>query len=230
MANCFFLSYDLPTKSKLPNPTRYLRPIAFRINKSDWIIMESSINEISAWMMRCRAKGAIIRLLKFDATVTPTIVQSCVQYIADSLKAELDSCRADFDSAVASLREGSGENGQKSPEEIEEYKAYRAKCRKIIRKNRRLIRDMKSTGERFGIDIGMTYIGTAVAAVEAMDAKWHARDEMLGGLVRKVRAARGKDDAMAKSVEKGKAPVDIFFDYAEDSGADTTKARLAFEF
>jgi hypothetical protein len=92
------LVYDIPAKSKVPNPSGTLRRWGVRVNLSAWIIPDKNVPllPIEEW----RSRGVTAELVRFDENDGETIMRLA----REALVRECTTMRTDLDEGITEIK------------------------------------------------------------------------------------------------------------------------------
>lgn len=92
------LVYDIPSKSKVPNPSNLLRRWGVRVNLSAWIVPDKNVPLLP--MAEWKARGVTAELVRFDEKDGDTIMRLA----REALVKEVDTMRQGLDDGLAEVR------------------------------------------------------------------------------------------------------------------------------
>lgn len=223
----YFLTYDIPENSGIPNPSRRLRRLAVRVNLSVWVIPKHSIpyNYLNGMMER----GAVVHLVKFDDTEGGRLVAMAVDAIRRDIRTSLDRARGSSHRLNTRL-DGSAEGA----EAVAQHKRFRRDTAQVVSRLRRMLKDFEAVAERFGITRDQIGLGAAVAATQAIGAGFKTRARVYAQGIRELEAYAGADDGMVRAMKADAVPHAIAADYLEDrelyTSAQTIRSFAMDEF
>lgn len=101
------LVYDIPTASKLPNPSAMLWALGAPINLSCWIIPDENVPRVP--VAEWRAKGATVEWVRFDERDYETILRlarEALERRLGSIRESVEECMADALEKLAHIPTG----------------------------------------------------------------------------------------------------------------------------
>jgi hypothetical protein len=211
------LIYDIPEKSRVPNPSRRLRPIAVRVNLSCWVVREGDIPY--ALLHEMARGGATWHVVRFDASEGAKLVGMAVEAIKRDIRDAMRRANRSADAAAQKL-----DPAAEDPTEVK--RRYAERARPVVRRLLRLLADVRKAAERFGIEPESVSLADAHAAVSALQAGMLARARAYGEAVEQARMLG--DAAMAGAAAADLVPAGILADDIDDRGGDAGALREAF--
>jgi len=223
-----WLTYDIPQRSGIRNPSRFLRRRAFRPNKSVWVVCKADIpyNLIA----EMKEKGASVYCIEFAAHENDNLVALAIASVKRDIMEKIAATRRIVAQAQRREREAMDNVELSGDERRELVDSLRARARTQIRSARALMKDLRECCERFGVSESAVDLGGALGAVNAIQETIAVRARAVRKAVAKIKETRqgSQDDAIMAALMSDAMPQDIAADYLEDTGRDASELREAF--
>lgn len=213
-----WLAYDIPESADIENPSNELRPIAFRQQKSMWIIQEGDIPY--ALVARLREVGAEVDIIRFDASEAPKLLRMAVKAIARDIRETVANARRSEAAALARMEEN--EDTDKA------LTRYNADRNRIIKTMGRNIRDLRQLAERFNVIDRVANLDDAVTATRSLRVRMLQRAKAYADTVNELASLMGEDNEVVRAGRRSRIPGPILADYADENGANGEKLRSKF--
>jgi hypothetical protein len=215
------LTYDIPKKSGLTNPSPVLRRVGFRVNFSTWALPQEKVPY--PLLAALTEGGARWTIVKYDAGEADKLIGMAVealrQEVARAGRSAEQSCERARERIEVALRaEGA------TPDATEaESERYWRRCRSALRRAERLLEDAERAALSFGV-------GGSVRTDE-MDnhvvALRHACKAQAAVYAEMARAVRGTP--LEAAAADGEVPPLVLADFVEEEcEQDASAARVAF--
>lgn len=213
-----WLVYDIPETSGYPNPTRWLLPLAIRVNKSCWVIMKADIpwNRLNL-MKQC---GVNYHVVPFAPEAAQEILAMAVANIRRDLREAVTRARLSINRANRQL-DAAEEAGD------EARQRYERDARAVINRAKKLIRDIKASAAKFGITDSTINLADAASSVALMQSATHQRAKLYADACTELSRVMGRTDPMARAASADHVPAGIVADYMDDHEIDGAPLRDA---
>lgn len=231
------LIYDIPDEAPIANPSGLLRRFGIRVNLSCWVIREKHVNhpDVLACLQNMQANGATWHTVKFQIGETDKLVDMAIAAVHRDVRQTVASIR------VAVERE---ENRfwDQTVSLADREKRYKTAARAAVRRGLKMIADIRTACERFGIvaNVYGGFLDAMSGNVSSFDATVKARCETFVTAVRSARRAtrtgtrsankNAEIKAAVRAVESQSMPADIFADFMEENEIEgAAELREAFK-
>lgn len=226
---CVLVSYDIPTRSNIPNPSGRLTRLGFRHQLSSWIMPEGAVpyNLIA----ELQKEGAKVDIVRFDASEGPRLVRMALDAIRRDIASQVKRCEANLKKAQTNHLELDAElEGNVSARE-DALKNYELRSGAICQRLEELMEDSEAAIQQFGLAPERLQIGDARAAFEAFQVGIAARAAAYAGATQALRklAQETRDstlNALANAAEADAVPAEVMAGALEDAGDDAAAAAL----
>lgn len=214
------LVYDIPQNRDVPNPSARLRPIAFRINLSCWVIMRADMpwDLLNHWTEN-RVKW---RIVKFDESESENLAKLAIDSIKVEIRGTLDRANRTLSRETRKLQEGDEELRERLSE-------HRKATLRTVKKLRRTLRELQSAASRFGVTDRELGLGDAIEQVGVIGYTMRERAREYVNSLNALAALNGPQDGLLQTLRNGgQVPEGLIGDYLEDAGVNVTRYRKLF--
>ncbi len=215
MSAPYLLMYDIPETVKIGNPTRWLRPIAVRMNKSVWIIQEDNIPYRQ--LDELEHHGVTWYTIPFDVRAMGDIVEVVIRSVVADIRGVVQRSN---DSCAKLTRTIRGRKGLVA----DKVKLHRKKVAPILRKMGREIIALRSAAQTFGVDPIAIGYEAAESSIRGLRSAMLTKGKTMLEAARQLELTY-PNDPMAKAVRTGGVPAGVLSDYLEDKGMNTEPMR-----
>lgn len=221
------LCYDIPTASRLPNPSGQLREVAVRINLSCWVIRAGDIPY--AMLDRLKRAGGRWHAPPFAHEAG----EGLTQMIVDSLRKELaDALERATEAEEKAIDELDGHT-QENIEASGRYHLgkYRQTMWNTVRKLQQALHDVRNVADRFGVADSYFPLADMQTQVETIRFTMEERAKRYAEAGRLCyQSGTHTGEAIKRAVEADRIPAEMVADYLEDMSldAEATALREAF--
>lgn len=211
-----FYSYDIPEKSKISNPSPFLRRRAIRINLSVWCMPEASIPY--SLTQQLEEAGATVYCVAFDAREAENMLSILTDALAKEAKRAIARAEAAIKKAEDKLAE--------SKDSIDTTQAsFDYAAEKAVKRAEALLGDYREAAKVFGIDEKTLPIDASFRAVSALQA---AASNRARHYVEMAKAAMNINPVLARAAQNDQMDPGAMIDLLEENGVDVSDAREAF--
>lgn len=138
----YLFVYDIPSNADVDNPSKQLRRLGFRINKSCWVILEEDIPY--PLIAELVDNGASCHTFRFDVREAGALRELAARELKRELSASLATARRKASEASIEYTNGMGD-----PAEL--AARHRAECRRLISTYRDMLDSLGEAAKRFGV-------------------------------------------------------------------------------
>jgi hypothetical protein len=203
------LTYDIPQKSALPNPSRQLRRCGFRVNLSTWAIPEERVPY--PLLHALTEGGASWGLVKYAAEESDKLIDMAVQ----ALRKEVERIGKSAQRSCAGAERKFGAERDR--------RRYERRCQAALRRARKLLADAESAARCFGVKASVP-TDDMCDRVLALREACKARAAVYAGM-----AKAAQDTALGPAAAEGEVPPLVLADFVEEEcEQDASAARVAF--
>ena len=160
-----FLSYDIPQRIKIANPTAKLRSLGVRVNLSVWIIPEHAVPH--GYLDELREAGAVVYLVRFDESEQVKLLEMARKALENEASRIVKGMEASIERA-AKIMEPEGFLSV-SEEQTERYEKY---MRVVLRRAGKELIAAKCASSSFDLfqQLEYAFAATEQAIKAAQDA------------------------------------------------------------
>lgn len=231
---CVLLSYDIPTRSGIANPSGRLTRLGFRHQLSSWIMPEGSVPY--NLVHELQQEGAKVDIVRFDASEGPRLVRMALDAIRRDIAAQVKRCEANLEKARTNHLELDADLIENVSAREEGLENYELRAGAICERLEQMIDDSEAAIQQFGLAPERLQIGDARVAFEAFQVGIAARAAAYAGATQALRKlAKETQDptlsALANAAAADALPAEVATDalreHGDDAGADTLQAAFA---
>lgn len=209
------LVYDIPSDSKMGNPSWFFRRRGFRVNLSCWVMPEAAIPYHYIHTMREEHK-ADVSILKFDAGEAANIVKKAIVEVNKELAIQAERSKAALERAEMKLyADPELEANVSAREDAEE--AYKTAAKIALKRLETLMVDVKSAVRAFGIDPNRINLRDTVNFYSTLQMGYASKIAAYVKATAELRAKATLDSlGMAGAAVAGIAPTGVMADLLRD--------------
>lgn len=208
----YMLFYDIPTKSKFPNPSWQLWRIGARINLSCWVVPKANIpyNLIG----RIVEAGGVVHTIPFAAAAA----EKLLDLIAESLQRETADVLERTEASMVHAIEKDGATRRETDKGIEN-------ARKRAEKQ---LGDLRASARVFGLSLSALPMDRALAQARVLQANAYTKAATYRASIQKMEATGTSDGrGVALAIRDGQeVPVGIINDVLLEGGDDDAAEDL----
>lgn len=214
----YFLSYDIPSRSDIPNPSRFLRRRAIRTQQSVWVILKDQIpyTHISTWING----GATVDVVQFDSSEG----EKLLEMVAKAIRRQAQKAVRDTEAAIGRAENRMAES-DKGPDAAQ--KQFDASVQRTVRRAESLLGDLREAASIFNLNADGLPLDTAMNAVRAIRTGASNRAKIYVEMAQEAAKLDGlgclSEAAAADSIHPA-----ILNDALAERGVDTQKFEEAF--
>lgn len=217
--NFYFLSYDIPDRSNIQNPSPFLRRRAARIQLSVWVVSEANMPHarIQSW----RERGANVYVVKFDAAEA----ENLIVMVHEGLKREAEIAKKRAEKAIESAEKAMSESKDGADSA---FASFEFKCQKALKRVETIMGDLEHAAGLFGIDAESVPTVNCLSAVRALQQSAFRRAEHYVEMAKAAAQIGGEGQHIADLAQADEMNPLVLANYLEDNGVDASEARDAF--
>lgn len=227
------LIYDIPSASDYRNPSRRLRRIGFRENKSCWVIPEGSIPHKLIHEMKTEG-NASVELIRFDAGEGPRLCRMAIERIKRELTEKLaraESGIAKADKKYLKKTDDDADLADNVSAREDVLKRYERRASRIIAGIEKLCKDVESAIKNFGVRPELLGLADTRNAMDALQKGYEARSGAYVAATEALRKIGTADaDALANAADADAVPAAIMADMLRDNGNNAAADALTAAF
>lgn len=227
------LMYDIPSASKMNNPTEFLRSIGFRTTKSCWVIPEQVIPYTFIKEMR-EKHGCTVDVVKFDPSEGLHIMRMAVKVFQKELEEQITRTLAGVKEAEKKLTDADEDgNTLVAAERDAEHESYLTQCRRNLFKLRDHIKALENAMREFGISRDRVTLDNAQAVFQEYQKEMKRKGDayvIATNALRKSASPEARGHAAAIAASNDSIPVEIVADMLREAGLETQAEKLLAQF